>query len=359
MLRLALVFAVVLNLLLANTLSAYASDDKWYLTEIERVKQEEMQYHLKEFKKLDSKGKLSYTKQFGFKATDIDGFTKDMAKALDAAYIYVMDESGNIYGRSGYLTTLDISGNSASTLAQSVNSINGANTGAFCRQTTKEGYRGIRMEFRLPTSSKSEIAGPGTPFLYSGVHYLRPGQSGYFDMEGGLQYSLTYNNYSAYIRVNGASQRFEDDSRLGTGTYPPRFKADTSFVQNLRYEPENSKVKYYASGTNVNNQSQLLVFSHSKSFTSTQQNQLRVRRVTGIAYDDYDGTQKIGKVDVQYTNSTFLTSSGSTVNMDTSRLDTWEYGGIIYGTVDWPEAKITKSPSTGSIVSQRIIVNTN
>lgn len=332
--------------------------DSWYLNEIRRVIEEEKQYHLKQFQERSIAARFAYAKNFGIQATTLDDFKKELDNVLEKAWIYVMDESGNIYGRGGYLTTIDINSPAITTL-QNPSLINGANTGAFVRQTTFEGYRGARVEFRLPTSTLNEIGGPGTPYIYNGLMHRLPGSSGFFDMEGGLQYSLVHNNYSAFIRVNGGVLRFEDDSRLGTGTFPPRFRANTSFIHNLRYEPENLKVKYYASGTNIHGQHQLLVFSHSRVFTATEMNQLRVRRVTALASDNYNGTQAIGRIDIQYNNSTFLTSGGSTVSFHTNRLDQWLVNNIIYGTVDWPAAKITKTPVTGDITNQRHIINTN
>lgn len=230
--------------------------------------------------------------------------------------------------------------------------------GAFIRQTTYQGYMGARVEMRLPTKTLSEInisSSDATGYLYLGLQKYSD-----FDMEGGFQYSYAYDNYSAYIRINGASLIFDsDDSDTNDD---PRFKSNSNVVYNLRYEPANNKVKFYANGTNINNVYQSLVFSYSKTFTTTERDSIRMRRVTGLAYTNtYTGTQSLGKIDVQYNNSTLLKSDNiTTVNFASSLLDsTWTVNGKLMGTVDWPIEKVTKTPTTGDLLNQRHILNCN
>lgn len=358
-----ILISIVLLLIFSQVVFANGSTSKVkYLEEIEKIKTEEIQYHIKEFKKLNSDKKISYAKGIGISEPLLNDeiFSKKIKEKIEQAYIYYMDENGNVYNKNGFLKKLDIT--SKSSVADKKNtvkiyalptnpSINGAETGAFVRQTTYEGYMGSRTEFRLPTKSNNEISQNG--FIYNGLIH----DNSSFDMEGGLQYSYTFDNYSAYIGVNGGALLYLDDSRSGTN-YPPRFKSNTWFISNLRYEPANSKIKYYASGTNVNNESQLLIFSNNKSFTTTQRNQMRARRVTGLAEENYDGTQNIGNIDVTYSNSTLLKSNNTSVNYNTSYLDEWLLNGKIMGTVDWPSSKITKTPTSGDISNQRHIIDT-
>ena len=139
-------------------------------------------------------------------------------------------------------------------------------------------------------------------------------------MEGGLQYSFTYDNYSPFIRVNGGAMKYEDIN----GNQPKRFKSNTTLVHRLRYEHANSKVKYYANGTAVDGTAQGVIFAADKTFTSTQQSKLRAGRVTGLATKfEFNGSQKLGKVDVTYSNVKLQKIDNSEVSLNTSQLDQW------------------------------------
>ncbi|MDH7507409.1 MAG: hypothetical protein QHH15_06475 [Candidatus Thermoplasmatota archaeon] len=142
------------------------------------------------------------------------------------------------------------------------------------------------------------------------------------------------------------------------GITPKRFKAKTRLTQNLRYEPANSKVKYYANGTAIDGTSQSVIFAASKTFTSTQQAKLRVGRLTGIAYNGYNGTQKVGYINAKYSGALLLHKDGSTqYYLNSNYLDNWVYNGKTYGTVNWPIEKCYLTPSSGLIDTQRHVVD--
>lgn len=163
------------------------------------------------------------------------------------------------------------------------------------------------------------------------------------------------NDFAAYIRVNGGALDYIDDS---SSSEPPRYKAGTSFVSNLRYESANGKVKYYSSGTNVNGESQLLVFSYTKSFTTTQKNDMRAKRVLGIAKNNFKETDNVGMISLKYTGATLMKTDGTTVNYNTSLLDENLYNNKIYGTAYWPSSKCTYSPTSGDISTQSQKIDT-
>ncbi|WP_287023338.1 hypothetical protein [Cohnella sp.] len=245
------------------------------------------------------------------------------------------------------------------TLAYNNPRINGDNSGPFIRQTSVKGYIGSRTQFTLPSKTGGfNIPTAGaTGYIYNGLDYNIETGSNSFSMEGGVQASQANNNFLAYIRVNGRSLVFTDDGN-NPGNYPPRYKAGTAYTSNLRYEVSTGKAKYYASGTNVNGVAQNLSFTYSKSFTSTELANMRAKRVLGIGYVDpatgtqnYDGTQDLGVISLNYTSATLLKTDGTTtVNYNTSLLDTDLYNNKIYGTAYWPSSAVTYSPTLGTFL---------
>jgi hypothetical protein len=329
-----------------------------YKAEIQELKDNELNYELNKFSKLNKADRINYSKQFSLNTGDAAVFKETLQNLLETAYVYYLDENGNLFDKDGYIDTFDISGNqeekaSVAPLSQTVSSINGANTGAFVRQLSVTGYRGIYSQILLPTNANSTSnyisMTNGTGFLYNRLYYSSPTSSDFWDMEAGLHYSTKFDNYAAYIRVHGAAMNPKDIN----GNEPPRFKSATTITQNLRYD--GSKIRYYANGTNINNTYQALIFGVEKTFSNTSK--LRVGRVTGIGYDNYDGTQSVGKVNVTYSNVKFLKNDGTEVTPTSSLLDSLVINNITYGTVDWPATKITKTPSTGSIGTQTHTIN--
>lgn len=134
-----------------------------YLAEIEKIKKEEFEYHLKEFRKLDSSQKKKYSSQFGYKTDDLNLFKKILHGSLDKAYIFFMDDNGNVYCKDGYYKTVEIhksnedSNNFIITNSQDPSSINGASTGAFIRQTTLEGHMGVELSLYFPRKVMEQL----------------------------------------------------------------------------------------------------------------------------------------------------------------------------------------------------------
>lgn len=87
---------------------------------------------------------------------------------------------------------------------------------------------------------------------------------------------------------------------------------------------------------------------------------MRAKRVLGIATNStYDGTQNLGYISLNYTGATLLKTDGvSSVNYNTSLLDTILYNSKIYGTAYWPSSKVTYSPTSGDISTQSQKIDT-
>ncbi len=329
-----------------------------YKAEIQELKDNELNYELSKFSELNKADRINYSKQLSLNTSNEAIFKETLQDLLDTAYVYYLDENGNLFDKDGYIDTFDISGNQeenalVTSLSQTVSSINGADTGAFIRQLSLTGYRGIYSQMLLPTNANSTSdyisMTNGEAWLYNRLNYSNPTSSDFWDMEAGLHYSNTYDNYAAYIKVDGGGIYTKDLN----GDTPPRFKSDTTITQNLRYD--GSKIRYYVNGTNKYNTYQAIIFGVQKTFSDTSK--LRVGKVTGLAYDNYDGTQSVGKINLTYSNVKFLKNDGTEVTPTSSLLDSLVINNITYGTVDWPAEKITKTPSTGSIGTQTHTIN--
>ncbi|WP_033396601.1 hypothetical protein, partial [Cohnella laeviribosi] len=271
----------------AEDVSSTTKED--ILNEIAKIKVEDAAYYLDELKQQSYTQKARTLSQFGFNTSEVsnENILKEVAQEMvDQSYIYYMDESGVVYDKNAnVLAQLDVSSapdadpatsvstkGKVTTLAYNNPRINGDNSGPFIRQTSVKGYIGSRTQFTLPSKTSGGIDIPttgATGYIYNGLDYNIETGSNSFSMEGGVQASQANNNFSAYIRVNGGSLVFTDDGN-NPGNYPPRYKAGTAYTSNLRYEVSTGKVKYYASGTNVNGVAQNLSFTYSKSFTSTE-----------------------------------------------------------------------------------------
>ncbi|MDU4697847.1 MULTISPECIES: hypothetical protein [Paenibacillus] len=345
--------------------------------QIDVERQKQINYHIKEIESL-KKGseQLSYLSEYGFDTKNIKTTTNATYRNLDSdlsiseeitsdyfeellenAYIFTMDENGYVYDREGEVVNkLDLkeeqaTGTNSIMSASLDTSISGYNTGAFVRQTTKSGYKGIRTTFTLPTDTKFETPSSGvTGYLYNGIDVLSSSNVGY-KLEGGLQYSETYDNYSASIHPQGLSQNAIPE---GYSSAPPRYAQDTAIVSNLLYDTSSSQFKYFVNGINVKGDSQYIYFYYSKSFTSNEIAALAVKRVTALAKAGYTG-ENIGKVEVKYDETAVTSNSGTTSSMTSSILSTHTYNGKTYGTSDTPSSAVTKS---GEVSAQKIIVDT-
>ncbi|MGF7048156.1 hypothetical protein J2T13_002663 [Paenibacillus sp. DS2015] len=342
--------------------------------EVEREKQ--VEYHINEYKSLASENRQTYLMNYGLddkvslnrsadNSVDLNSIENYFEDKLDKAYIYTMDDNGYVYNEEGdILEKLDLqeetflaedNSNVSSITPQSVtldSTINGYNSGAFVRQTTFTGYKGIKTTFLLPTDSYFETPNINvTGYLYNGLDVLSSTYPTGYKLEAGLQYSETSDNYSASIRPHGSTQIFKPE---GYTVNAPRYKAGTSITSNLLYDTTSSKIKYFVDGTNINGVNQYIYFYYGKSFSSSEIASLCVKRVTALAKEGYTGTN-IGNVQVTYTSTVVTSNSGSTSNLTSSMLNTHKYNGKTYGTSDNPSTGITKS---GNLNTQKIIINT-
>jgi hypothetical protein len=347
--------------------------------EIDAERQKQLNYHINEIIGLNEKSEqIAYLSQYGFDVKQIKTtsdvtyrspesdlpVSEDIVRGhfetlLENAYIYTMDDYGYVYDREGNVVNkLDLKQEQESNTTFSItsasldSSINGFNTGAFVRQTTKSGYKGIRTTFTLPTDSKFETPSSSVAgYLYNGIDVLSSSYVSGYKLEGGLQYSETYDNYTASIHPQGLSQ---DVIPEGYSSAPPRYAQGTTIVSNLLYDTSSSQFKYFVNGTNVNGDSQYIYFYYSKPLSSSEIAALTVKRVTALAKTGYSG-ENIGLVEVKYDDTVVTSNSGTTSSMTSSILSNHTYNGKTYGTSDSPSSAVTKS---GSIPAQKIIVDT-
>ena len=165
--------------------------------EIDAERQKQLNYHINEIIGLNEKSEqIAYLSQYGFDVKQIKTtsdvtyrspesdlpVSEDIVRGhfetlLENAYIYTMDDYGYVYDREGNVVNkLDLKQEQESNTTFSItsasldSSINGFNTGAFVRQTTKSGYKGIRTTFTLPTDSKFETPSSSVAgYLYNGI----------------------------------------------------------------------------------------------------------------------------------------------------------------------------------------------
>lgn len=348
--------------------------------QIDREREKQVQYHIKEFKSLDKSARQSFLSDYNYPVQEqrlsldsidseqyVENYFEDL---LANAYIYTMDDNGYVYDKEGdVVNQLDLSEAAApldskiatdtlsnnGLITTSVNldsSINGYSSGAFARQVTTSGYKGIKTSFILPTDAyfntpNSSIVG----YLYNGIDVLSSSQLGGYKLEGGLQYSEDYDNYTAVIHPQGVTQNAIPE---GYSTEPPRYVQGTSIISNLLYDTASSQFKYFVNGTIAGGANQYIYFYYSKSLTSTQLSALTVKRVVALAKDGYTGTN-IGNVQVTYTGTTVTTTSGTPLDLTSAMLSSHYYNGITYGTADTPASAVTKA---GGITTQKINVNT-
>lgn len=382
---LSLVLACVMCLGVAGVaVASEANDEIDYIFEIEKIKQEEVEYQLQTYKDFAFLDKVVFLEKIGKNISnplEIDNYAaieEKIRESLDDSYIYYITSDGKIYNGNGYIKDMTLINQPVAketgNVALASTYINGQNTGAFIRQTSVSGYMGISSSFKTPVNSVNSTNYVTTPDdITSGYIYnlliLEDDsfKGGYFTMEGGLKHSHKYTNYSAYIKVGAGDmlmQEFgsegETDSN-GNLVYPPRFAADASITHNLRYEPANKKIKYYVTGKNINGESQSLLFAYEQTFTATQLNNMHSGRVTGIGREAYNGTDNLGSIIVSYSNTKLCKSTTGTtysmVDMKTSLLDTMLNGSKIMGTADFPVGRCTKAPLSGTIVTQKHTIN--
>lgn len=351
------------------------------INQMQLEKEKQVQYHIDEYFGLNNQERQSYLQEYS-SASDLgaapfevslnnvneSGLEQVFEEKIDNAYIYTMDDLGYIYDKDGEVVEkLDLetpSLDSAAITEESVitpyavsvdSTISGSNTGAFVRQTTSSGYKGIRTAFILPTASYFNVpdATTTTGYLYNGLDVLSSAYPGTgFKVEAGLQWSQALNNYAASIRPLGSGQIFSPE---GYGTnIPLRYKQGTNIVSNLLYDTASSQVKYFVDGTNINGANQYIYFYYTKALSSSELAALAVKRVTAIAKEGWTGTS-LGSVQVTYTSTTVTSNSGTTSNLTSSMLNAHKYNNKTYGTSDNPSTGITK---TGNVDTQKIIINT-
>lgn len=357
--------------------------------EIEQALQQQVEEQVQEYESLTSnEAKKEYIQEFGEaqqSVYSIQSTTEEsppseteakeiFEETLADAYVYTMDENGYVYDREGEVANrVDVSqtaNDDASAPAESrsfavqaaaANTINGAASGAFARQETSAGYRSISTTLTLPTEANISVPNDSiVAYLYTGID-VKPTSSttnGGYKVEAGLQYSPVTKSYTASIHPqNSAQNAIPTGPSEYAGQLPPRYKAGTSIVGNLKYDPDSSQFKYFVNGTNVSGQPQYIYFYYSKALDSSQLADMHVKRVTALATDNYTD-QNIGRVKVQYTDTTITNTSGTTVALTSAKLDTITSGNRVYGTADSPSQYVTKSPDAFSIASQLITVDT-
>ncbi|MHA0856907.1 hypothetical protein [Paenibacillus sp. CMAA1364] len=242
-----------------------------------------------------------------------------------------MDDNGFVYDKNGeVVNTLDLNqypatSNKSIGIQAVDGTILGSNTGAFARQVTPVGYKGIRTTIALPSSPDG------------------------YKIEGGVQYSNANNNYTAIIRPKGLVKNAIPENT--GGVLPARYLAGTSLISNLLYDATSSQFKYFVNGTTAGG-SQYIYFYYTKSLTSTEQSYMCVKRVTALAKENYTGTN-IEKVTVTYSGTEVTQTNGTTANLAT--LSSHVYNGKTFGTSDTPASTITKS---GSLPTQTIKIDT-
>ncbi len=342
--------------------------------EMEYEKEEQIKFHLKEFNDKKDEERFDYLSEYGMTTATDDQIKKLHSKQqnelvesyfrtlLNNAYIYKMDDNGYIYDKDGdVVTQLELSKEEEildapiSSYAATLDpNILGYNSGAFVRQTTSTGYKGIKTTFNLPTDPNFEVVGSNTGYIYNGIDILSSSYLSGYKFEAGLQYSEAYNNYYASIRPYGSTQIYIPENH---SSIPPRYAAGTNMVSNLLYDTTSSKFKYFVTGTNVNGASQYIYFYHSKTFTSGELAAMCVKRVVSIATptsSPYTGNN-IGKVNLTYTGTTVTNTSGVESTLVSSMLSTHTYSGKTHGTSDSPSVAVTK---TGTLATQTVKIDT-
>jgi hypothetical protein len=380
------IFALCLSIIIAASPVTFAQgDDNTTVqprdaTEVkreidaERVKQ--VKFHLNEYKKLHSDEKAAFLAPYvssvkgknstnTLNETEVETLFND---TLENAYIFTMDENGFVYDKNGTVVNkLEVGPatkeKSNEVSIQSLNTgIFGNSSGAFIRQTTALGYKGIRTTLTLPapaniTPSDSTVVG----YLYNGLDVYH--ESGTtlttgFAVEAGLQYSTTTQSYTASIHPQGNVQ---DAIPEGTTVVPPRYMHSTSMVMNLIYDTTSSQYKFFVNGTNVNNVNQYIYFYYSQTLNATDLQDMVAKRVTALAKVGWTGTE-IGDLTVSYSGAELTKIDGTTTNMTSSLLSTHTFNSSkIYGTADNVDStgSVTKTPSTGSIASQTQVIHSH
>jgi len=342
-------------------------DDVDYLYEIEQLRAEEVDYQLEQYKNMDKTEQAAYlntlneAETFSVRDLSEDEVKQIIKKEIDNAYVFYLTDDGRVFSEDGYVGDLKyddipVTLNAEDPFAVNATTINGQNTGAFIRQLSKTGYMGIYSTYKLPNTTNNttnyiNCQNSSVGYIYNILSGTN--NNGSFDMEGGMQFNTGKLDYSPYVRVNGGSLNFTDLN----GSTPKRYLKNTSVTQNLRYEPANSKVKYYANGTNVDGQTQSVVLGYATTFTNTQLNSLRAGRVTGLGCNNFNGTTNLGTLIVSYANTQLCKSSSTgsynMVNLTTSLLDSWTVNNKVYGTSSYPASKCSVSPTSGTITSQK------
>ncbi|URJ46272.1 hypothetical protein MF628_000788 [Paenibacillus polymyxa] len=351
--------------------SAVPLDKDVVKQQIDKDRIDQVKFHLNELAHLNKTDRSDYLSEFGIEVNkksisasestyNNESLKDEFENILDNAYIYTMDDNGFVYDKNGEVVNeIDLNkkeegveNNIALQRATIDPNILGSNSGAFARQVTATGYKGIRTTFTLPSypainAPNGSVAG----YLYNGIDVLSSSYLSGFKLEAGLQYSQAQNSYTAVIHPQGTLQNPIPD---GSTSVPPRYKAGTNVISNVFYDTTTSRFKYFVNGTNVNGTNQYLLFTYSKPLSSSEVSNLVVKRVTALAKENYSGGD-IGKVTVNYSGTEVTRIDGSTTDLTQGILSSHTYNGKTFGTCDTPSGAISKS---GSVPYQTVTVNT-
>lgn len=349
--------------------SAVPLDKEIVKQQIDKDRIDQVKFHLNELAHLNKTDESDYLSEFGIEVNkksisasestyNNESVKDEFENLLDNAYIYTMDDNGFVYDKNGEVVNkVDINeqeldnSDSVSLQAYVDPTIGGSDTGAFARQVTSTGYKGIRTSFVLPSSPAINTPNSVSGYLYNGIDVLSSLYPDGYKIEGGVQYSQAKNDYQAIIRPKGLTQNPIPD---GYSSAAPRYKAGTSIISNILYDTTTSKFKYFVNGTNVNGVNQYILFTYGKSLSNSEISNLAVKRVTALAKNDYSGGN-IGKVTVNYSSTEVTRLDGTTTQMTQGMLSSHNFGGKIHGTSDTPSGAVSKS---GSVSSQTVSVNT-
>ncbi|MFT9370374.1 hypothetical protein [Paenibacillus polymyxa] len=349
--------------------SAVPLDKEIVKQQIDKDRIDQVKFHLNELAHLNKTDESDYLSEFGIEVNkksisasestyNNESVKDEFENLLDNAYIYTMDDNGFVYDKNGEVVNkVDINeqeldnSDSISLQAYVDPTIGGSDTGAFARQVTSTGYKGIRTSFVLPSSPAINTPNSVSGYLYNGIDVLSSLYPDGYKIEGGVQYSQAKNDYQAIIRPKGLTQNPIPD---GYSSAAPRYKAGTSIISNILYDTTTSKFKYFVNGTNVNGVNQYILFTYGKSLSNSEISNLAVKRVTALAKNDYSGGN-IGKVTVNYSSTEVTRLDGTTTQMTQGMLSSHNFGGKIHGTSDTPSGAVSKS---GSVSSQTVSVNT-
>ncbi|AUO05293.1 hypothetical protein KSP24_07760 [Paenibacillus sp. AK121] len=349
--------------------SAVPLDKEIVKQQIDKDRIDQVKFHLNELAHLNKTDGSDYLSEFGIEVNkksisasestyNNESVKDEFENLLDNAYIYTMDDNGFVYDKNGEVVNkVDINeqefdnSDSISLQAYVDPTIGGSDTGAFARQVTSTGYKGIRTSFVLPSSPAINTPNSVSGYLYNGIDVLSSLYPDGYKIEGGVQYSQAKNDYQAIIRPKGLTQNPIPD---GYSSAAPRYKAGTSIISNILYDTTTSKFKYFVNGTNVNGVNQYILFTYGKSLSNSEISNLAVKRVTALAKNDYSGGN-IGKVTVNYSSTEVTRLDGTTTQMTQGMLSSHNFGGKIHGTSDTPSGAVSKS---GSVSSQTVSVNT-